>query len=74
MGEPVRARPCRCGPRQLLEEDGLCICGRWPVETVDHTFAQQAWRNAKDQRTVKRPSYVEGKDGRIFRTYERTAA
>lgn len=58
-GEPTRARPCRCGPRQVLDEDGLCLCGRWPEQTVNLTFAQQAWRNSKRQKPGFRYQPVE---------------
>jgi hypothetical protein len=58
VGFPERARGCRCGDRQRLGSDGECfICGRFPRETVDKTFAQQAWHNQKAARPKSKQPY-----------------
>lgn len=43
-GEPLRANSCKCDAPNV-DPDGLCtVCGYWPKETVDQTWADQAKR------------------------------
>ena len=43
LGEPKRAKPCRCAV-PVVDGEGGCWCGRWLESTVDRTWAEQRKR------------------------------
>lgn len=44
LGEPARARPCRCANAWLDHEHSCVRCGRWPAWVIGEAWAEQARR------------------------------